>query len=91
MCLRPSLKHQRPQDEHKEEFDGIEAWYTRGQVKNTNIRKYREGACENCGAMTHKKKDCLEVREMKREIEREIQRETETERDEERDTERQRE
>ena len=23
--------------------------------------KFREGACTNCGAMTHKKKDCLEV------------------------------
>ena len=22
---------------------------------------FRNGACENCGTMTHKKKDCLEV------------------------------
>ena len=24
------------------------------------ITKFRKGACENCGSMTHKRKDCLE-------------------------------
>jgi len=24
------------------------------------VTKYRKGACENCGAMTHVRKDCLE-------------------------------
>lgn len=26
----------------------------------TAVTKFRKGACENCGSMTHKKKDCLE-------------------------------
>ena len=34
-------------------------WYERG-VKTFQATKFRKGACENCGAMTHKRKDCVE-------------------------------
>lgn len=30
------------------------------QLQGPAATKYRKGACENCGAMTHKRKDCLE-------------------------------
>ena len=33
----------------------------RGQVGVVRWVWFRKGACENCGAMTHEKKDCLEV------------------------------
>ena len=58
---RPSLKHQRPQPERQKTYDDMNAWYTRGQVQGSRVTKFRNGACENCGSMTHKKKDCLEV------------------------------
>ncbi|PFH57497.1 hypothetical protein XA68_14994 [Ophiocordyceps unilateralis] len=48
------LKHQR-REEKKEQSQ----WYDRGKRAGPAATKYRKGACENCGAMTHKAKDCL--------------------------------
>eukprot|EP00887_Chlorella_sp_A99_P007525 scaffold2.g7525.t1 len=53
---KPSLKHQ------KNWKDGVQddrAWYDRG-VKVFQATKFRKGACENCGSMAHKTKDCME-------------------------------
>lgn len=56
----PTLKHQRPQPEKQKEYSSIDAWYNRGVDSSQVAVKYRKGACENCGAMTHKKKECME-------------------------------
>jgi pre-mRNA-processing factor SLU7 len=73
---KPTLRHQRDwrQDEGGEGGPGASSssaaaaaaqgqppgqWYDRG-AKVFQATKYRKGACENCGAMTHKTADCLE-------------------------------
>ncbi|TKX19021.1 pre-mRNA-splicing factor slu7 [Elsinoe australis] len=54
------LTHQRLQAQKN--FDPIASskWYERGKKAAPAATKYRKGACENCGAMTHKAKDCLQ-------------------------------
>ncbi|KKA28618.1 hypothetical protein TD95_004931 [Thielaviopsis punctulata] len=48
------LEHQRLQKKAEDS-----KWYERGKKAAPAATKYRKGACENCGAMTHKAKDCL--------------------------------
>ncbi|CAG7721421.1 unnamed protein product [Allacma fusca] len=56
----PTLKHQRTQPETKKVFSTLDEWYHRGVDVAKVATRFRKGACENCGALTHKRKDCME-------------------------------
>lgn len=49
------LQHQRLQKAATDQSK----WYERGKRLGPAATKFRKGACENCGAMSHKTKDCL--------------------------------
>jgi pre-mRNA-processing factor SLU7 len=52
------LEHQRLHSLPKDTLSTAK-WYNRGSKTGPAATKFRKGACANCGAMTHKTKECL--------------------------------
>ncbi|BGP00019.1 mRNA splicing protein [Rhodotorula toruloides] len=57
----PSLKHHKlGLPEYNKDPGKLASRFERGAKAGPAAKKYRAGACTNCGAMTHSAKDCLE-------------------------------
>ncbi|KAJ1857591.1 mRNA splicing protein [Coemansia sp. RSA 1822] len=54
------LQHQRKAKPTTTTSISESKWYSRGSRVGSAPKKYRPGACTNCGAMSHKAKDCME-------------------------------
>lgn len=59
------LEHQRLQSQKNHDPLSTSQWYDRGKKVGEKATKYRKGACENCGSMSHKEKDCLQRKRKK--------------------------
>ena len=59
------LEHQRLQSQKNHDPLATSKWYDRGKTVGERATKYRKGACENCGSMNHKEKDCLQRKRKK--------------------------
>ncbi|GAA5987670.1 hypothetical protein JCM10908_007162 [Rhodotorula pacifica] len=55
-----SLKHHKSVPAYNKDPSKLESRFERGAKAGPAAKKYRAGACTNCGAMTHTAKDCLE-------------------------------
>jgi pre-mRNA-processing factor SLU7 len=57
----PSLKHQMAPSKEESPISKLDsALLARGKAAGPAATRFRKGACQNCGAMSHTRKDCLE-------------------------------